>query len=73
MHGLEAEYWGRVDFIYLDREDPSNASIVEQFGVVYQPVFILITPDGTEIQRWFSVNEEILRTGLDEYLASAGG
>jgi hypothetical protein len=73
VHGLEAEYWGRIDFIYLDREDSDNADVVNQFGVVYQPVFILITPDGEEVQRWFNGTAETFHEILDAYLAEVGG
>lgn len=53
MHGLEAEYWGEIDFVYLDREAGVNADVVNEYGISGQPVFILIAPDGTEIERWF--------------------
>ena len=73
MHGLEAEYWGRIDFIYLDREDPANADVVSNFGVTYQPVFILITPEGQEVQRWFNGTADTFHEILDAYLVEAGG
>jgi hypothetical protein len=72
VHGLEAEYWGRIDFIYLDREDPANGDIVNQFGVTYQPVFILLTPDGIEVQRWFYGTADIFHEILDAYLTDTG-
>ena len=65
MHGLEAEYWGRVDFVYLDREDPKNAEVVALFGIKYQPVFILLTPDGQEIKRWYAYEEADFRASMD--------
>ena len=71
MHGLEAEYWGQIDFIYINREAPANADVVSQYGIRYQPVFVLIAPDGTEVQRWTFISEEDLRTALDAYLASS--
>lgn len=72
MHGLEAEYWGRVDFIYLDRENPANADVVSRFAVAYQPVFVLIAPDGTEVQRWFGGTADDFRLNLEGYLAAGG-
>ena len=65
MHGYENEYWGRVDFIYLNREDPANMSITQQFGVVYQPVFILLDPQGNEIARWFTWSDDEIPAALD--------
>lgn len=72
MHGLEADYWGSVDFIYLDREDPANADVVQRFGIAYQPVFILLSPDGSEVQRWFGGSEADFRAILDGYLVAGG-
>ena len=72
MHGLEAEYWDRVDFVYLDREDPANRAMVQAFGVVYQPELIFITPEGGVLAHWFSLNPNELRSAFDDYLASSG-
>lgn len=73
MHGLEAEYWGRIDFVYLDREAPDNKSVVNLYGISYQPVFILVEPDGTEVQRWAAITGDELRAALDAYLTSRDG
>lgn len=71
MHGLEAEYWGRIDFVYLDREDANNADIVSRYSVAYQPEFILIMPDGTMVQHVRGgMGEDQLRQMLDNFLAS---
>jgi len=73
VHRLEAEYWGQVDFVYIDREAPENQSVTQHYGIRAQPVLILIAPDGTEVQRWFgSVTEAQLREGIDGYLAANG-
>lgn len=74
MHGLEAEYWGRIDFVYLDREAAPNAAVVERFGITYQPVFILTDAEGNEVDRWFgALSPEDFREKLDSFLATAGG
>jgi thioredoxin-like negative regulator of GroEL len=74
VHGLEAEYWGEVDFLYLDREAAANADVVQSFGISYQPVFVFLAPDGTEVQRFFGgMSEADLRQALDSLLASTGG
>ena len=65
VHRLEAEYWDKVDFVYLDREAAMNADIVRQFGIRYQPVFILVDADGTEITRWTVLDEDGFREQLD--------
>lgn len=71
MHGLEAVYWGQIDFIYIDREDPANADVVSQYSIRYQPVLVLIAPDGSEVQRWTYIGENEFRAALDAYLVSS--
>ncbi len=73
MHGLEAEYWNEVDFVYLDREAPANADIVSELGIRYQPVFVLVDADGSEIERWTVLGEDEIRGKLDAVLAASGG
>lgn len=73
VHGLEAEYWGQVDFVYIDREAEDNQTVTRRFGVRSQPILVLLDPEGNELERWFGyVSEEELRAGIDAYLASAG-
>jgi hypothetical protein len=72
VHGLEADYWGEIDFVYLDREAAANAEIVDKYGIRYQPVFILVHPDGTEVERWTVLDEAGFREKLDGYLAEYG-
>ncbi|GAB4414531.1 MAG: hypothetical protein Kow00106_09640 [Anaerolineae bacterium] len=70
MHRLEAEYWGRVDFVYLDREADSNREVVRRFGINGQPVFILLDAAGNEVTRWFGrVEADTLRQALDAQLS----
>ncbi len=74
VHRLEAEYWGRIDFVYLDIDDPVNQAIKDAYGFTAQPLFILVEPDGTEVRRWFGyTNEEEFRQAFDAYLEQAGG
>ena len=69
VHGLEADYWGRVDFVYLDREAAANADVVQRFGISSQPIFIFLSADGTEIERSFGyLDETQLRASLDGLL-----
>jgi hypothetical protein len=69
VHGLEAEYWGEIDFVYLDHLDPVNEEMLESYNFRWRPLYVLIEPDGTEIQRWFGfVPETELRAALDSVL-----
>ncbi|MBN2472674.1 MAG: thioredoxin family protein [Anaerolineae bacterium] len=69
VHGIEAEYWGRIDFVYIDREDVANQSVTQRFGVRSQPVFVLLDAEGNEVTRLFGmVSEADLRAALERVL-----
>ena len=71
VHRLEAEYWGRIDFVYLDIDDPANQEAMQAYGFTAQPLFVFIDADGNEIERWFGyTGETAFREAFDEYLNS---
>ena len=72
VHGLEIDYWGQIEFAYLDIDDPAVASFKEELGFRYQPQIFLIDGAGNVVQE-FAGNqpEEILREALDALLASS--
>ncbi|MCP4142205.1 MAG: hypothetical protein GY755_18325 [Chloroflexi bacterium] len=53
MHGLESQYFGQVDFAYLDIDDPGNAALMKELEFKYQPMFVLVDGDGTPVKTWF--------------------
>lgn len=52
VHGLEAEYAGKVDFVYLNIDDPATTRFKEQLGYIYQPHLFLLDGQGTILQQW---------------------
>ena len=52
VHGLEAQYFGQVDFSYLDVDDSRNDTLKQQFGFQYQPQFILVDGMGNPVKTW---------------------
>ena len=52
VHGLEAEFAGQINFVYLDVDDPDNEQFLEELGFRYQPHFLLLDGDGDIIQQW---------------------
>lgn len=69
VHGLEAEYYGKVKFSYLERDDPRNGDVVRQLGIVYQPEFYLLDPNGVVLERMVgSVSEQTFRDLFATYL-----
>jgi hypothetical protein len=66
VHGLEAEYFDKVNFVYLDIDDPANENIKQQLGFRYQPQFFLIDGQGNILQQWVgAVPEADFRSSFD--------
>jgi thioredoxin-related protein len=64
VHGLEAQYFGKIDFFYLDADDPATREYQQKFGFQYQPYFILLDGNGKEVKRWAGA------VGKDEFEAA---
>jgi hypothetical protein len=52
VHGLEAEYFGRIRFTYLDAGDPRTQDFQRTLGFYYQPEFYLLDADGNLLMKW---------------------
>jgi len=69
VHGLEVEYFNRINFVYLDIDDSANADFLKQLGYRYQPHFMLIDEQGSVLQQWLGpVGAEDFRAAFDSYL-----
>ena len=59
VHGLEAQYVGKIRFVYLDIDDSTNQSAKREFGFGYQPEFYLLDGEGNLLHKWVgSVSQE---------------
>ena len=68
VHGLEVEYFGSINFVYLDIDDKGNAAFLSELGFKYQPQFVLIDGEGKILQQWFGpVSEDDFRSAFDAY------
>jgi hypothetical protein len=63
VHGLEAEYYGKINFIYLDVDDPATQTYKEQFRFIYQPQLVLLDGNGEVVEQWIGPQprEEFVR------------
>jgi hypothetical protein len=69
VHGLEAEYFGRINFIYLDIDDSRNQEFKKSLGFKYQPHIFLIDGEGNIIKQWLGpVSAEEFRAAFDQAL-----
>ena len=66
VHGLEQQYKGSVDFLYLNIADARNKAARERYGFVSTPHFFLVRPDGTPVESMQGVvPRDSLRGALD--------
>lgn len=72
VHGLEAEYEGEVDFVYLDIDDPAVTPFKERLGYRTQPHYFLLDGDGTIVDSWQGRVERDTFVAAFEALASGG-
>lgn len=69
MHGLEAQYSDRMNFVYLDIDDPRNDGFKDALGYRYQPHLLLLDGEGKILEQWVGkVGEEQLATAIRESL-----
>jgi len=65
VHGLEAEWGGQVNFVYLDIDDPATESFKRQLGYRVQPHMFLLDGEGRVLEQWLGyVEGETLEAAL---------
>ena len=52
VHGLEAKYFGKIKFSYIDADDPNTFDIQQALGFQYQPEFYLLDGNGNVLKEW---------------------
>jgi thioredoxin-like negative regulator of GroEL len=52
VHGLEAEYYGKIKFAFLDADDPATQPFQREFGFRAQPEYYLVDGNGQVIKKW---------------------
>ncbi len=69
VHGLEAEYADRINFVYLDIDDPANTAFKKQLGYRVQPHIYLLDGQGAILEQWLGyVSETELRVAFEAAL-----
>ena len=58
VHGLEAKYFGRILFTYLDADDPNTLDFQETLGFYYQPEMYLLDENGNVLKKWVGYTSE---------------
>ena len=63
VHGLEAEYEGKIKFVYLDIDDQRNGDTKRSLGFNYHPEYYLLNGQGQVIKKWIG------RVSADDFRA----
>lgn len=58
VHGLEAKYFGRINFVYLDADDRNTQPFQQQLGFLYQPEVYLLDGNGNVLKKWVGFTSE---------------
>ena len=66
VHGLEVEYFDKIDFVYLDIDDSRTDEFKRMLGYRVQPHLFLLDGEGNIIQQWLGITPESdLRMAFD--------
>ena len=69
VHGLEAKYFGRIQFSYLDADDSNTVDFQRTLGFRYQPEVYLLDAEGNVLQKWVGyTSEEEFEAVFAQYL-----
>jgi len=52
VHGLEAKYFGRIKFTYLEISNPLNSDFIHYLDYRVRPSFYLLDGDGNILNKW---------------------
>ncbi|HEY2980075.1 MAG TPA: hypothetical protein VGJ22_02755 [Anaerolineales bacterium] len=69
VHGLEAKYFGRIEFTYLDASDPLTQDFQRILGFHYQPELYLLDGNGNVLNKWVGyLTQEDLESVFVQYV-----
>jgi thioredoxin-like negative regulator of GroEL len=52
VHGLEAKYFGKIKFAFLDADDPNTFDFQRTLGFYSQPEVYLLDANGAVLKKW---------------------
>ncbi|HSJ89082.1 MAG TPA: thioredoxin family protein [Anaerolineales bacterium] len=58
VHGLEAKYFGKVKFAFLDADDQQTLDFQRDLGFRYQPDLYLLDGNGKVLKKWLGYTEQ---------------
>jgi hypothetical protein len=59
VHGLEAQYYNKIRFTYLDIDDPATEIFQRELDFSgFRPHILFLGPDGEVLQEWIGYTPE---------------
>jgi len=58
VHGLEAKYFGKIKFSFLDADDSRTDGFQRALGFQYQPEIYLLDANGNVLKKWVGYTTE---------------
>jgi thioredoxin-like negative regulator of GroEL len=69
VHGLEAKYFGKIKFSYLDADDSNTFDFQQALGFRYQPEVYLLDGNGNVLKKWIGyTSEQDFETVFTQYV-----
>jgi len=69
VHGLEAKYFGKIRFTYLDADDSRTRGFQHALGFRYQPEFYLLDGNGQLLRKLIGfVSEAEFEAAFTQFL-----
>jgi hypothetical protein len=69
VHGLEARYGDRINFVYLDIDDPQTQPFKTALKYIVQPDYYLLDAQGNVVDHWLGyVAEDKFVQAFDKIL-----
>lgn len=69
VHGLEAKYFGKIKFSFLDADDSRTQGFQRSLGFRYQPEFYLLDADGQLLKKFLGfVSQDEFEAVFAQYL-----
>jgi len=69
VHGLEAKYYGKIRFTYLDADDSRTKGFQRALGFYYQPEIYLLDGNGNLLKKWVgNTSQEEFEAVFVQYL-----
>lgn len=69
VHGLEAKYFGKIRFTFLDADDPRTQGFQRALGFRYQPEFYLLDGNGQLLHKFVGyVSQDEFEAEFVKYL-----